>query len=192
MGSLSDKTIYAIQHNKTKKIYVGCSTNFERRIKEHLSHLSSGSHENSTLQLDYNEYGNDFSFFILEENVEHYKCFCREHEWMCMLKSNEHDTGYNLLKKEAPITLDCFEKLNINLGKIERRKPIVKENQSLAYQRFKKKLEALGVTEYQVSKATGIPTSALTQWSRGDYNLKLDKLTMIANYFNVPVTEFIE
>lgn len=65
------------------------------------------------------------------------------------------------------------------------------ENNSFAYQKFKELREQKGVSEYQVSVGTGISTTVFTQWSRGDYNLKLDKLTLIANYFNVPVTEFI-
>lgn len=68
---------------------------------------------------------------------------------------------------------------------------VIKENNSFAYQKFKELREKNRVSEYQVSVGTGISTTVFTQWSRGDYNLKLDKLTLIANYFNVPVTEFI-
>ncbi len=67
----------------------------------------------------------------------------------------------------------------------------IKENTSVAYQKFKELRQNKGISEYQVSLGTGISTTVFTQWSRGDYNLKLDKLTLIANYFNVPVTEFI-
>lgn len=66
------------------------------------------------------------------------------------------------------------------------------ENKSFAYQKFKKLRENKGVTEYQVSLGTGISTTVFTQWSRGDYDLKLDKLKLIADYFGVSVTEFIE
>ena len=66
------------------------------------------------------------------------------------------------------------------------------ENKSFAYQKFKELQTKKGVSEYQVSVGTGISTTVFTQWSRGDYNLKLDKLSIIANYFNVQVTEFIE
>lgn len=66
------------------------------------------------------------------------------------------------------------------------------ENFSYAYQKFKKLREKAGLSEYQVSLGTGISTAVFTQWSRGDYNLKIDKLILIANFFNVPVTEFIE
>lgn len=68
----------------------------------------------------------------------------------------------------------------------------MEENKSFAYQKFKEIRENNGVTEYQVSAGTGISTTVFTQWSRGDYDLKLDKLKLIAAYFGVPVTEFIE
>ena len=67
-----------------------------------------------------------------------------------------------------------------------------KENDSYSYQVFKKLREEKGVTEYQVSKGSGVSTTVLTQWSRGDYDLKVQKLMSIANYFGVPVTRFIE
>lgn len=69
---------------------------------------------------------------------------------------------------------------------------IITENKSFAYQKFKELREKAGITEYRVSAETGISTTVLTQWSRGDYDLKLEKLTLIANYFGVPVTDFIE
>lgn len=66
------------------------------------------------------------------------------------------------------------------------------ENTSYAYRKFKELRENAELSEYQVSLGTGISTTVFTQWSRGDYNLKLDKLTTIANFFNVPVADFIE
>ena len=68
------------------------------------------------------------------------------------------------------------------------------ENNSFAYQKFKELCDSYNVTPYQVSVGTNglISTAVLSQWKNGEYNLKLDKLTIIANYFNEPVTTFIE
>ena len=65
------------------------------------------------------------------------------------------------------------------------------ENASFAYQQFKKLREKNNLSEYRVSSETGISTAVLTQWSRGDYDLKLDKLLLIADFFGVPITFFI-
>lgn len=73
------------------------------------------------------------------------------------------------------------------------------ENKSYAYQKFKSLCDSQNVTPYQIAMSTekengklGITTSAFSQWKYGEIELKLDKLTLIANFFGIPVTEFIE
>lgn len=60
------------------------------------------------------------------------------------------------------------------------------------YERFEKLLEERGVTAYEVARSTDIAPPTLTAWKRGEYTPKIDKLCKIANYFGVPVTEFID
>lgn len=69
-----------------------------------------------------------------------------------------------------------------------------KENNSFAYQKFKELCSQNNMTPYQVSiQSNGaISTTVLTQWKNAEYDLKLDKLKVIANVFNQPVTVFIE
>ena len=68
------------------------------------------------------------------------------------------------------------------------------ENKSFAYQKFKELCNSRNVTPYQVSIGTDgkVSTAVLTQWKNGEYNLKLDKLSIIANFFGEPVTVFIQ
>lgn len=68
------------------------------------------------------------------------------------------------------------------------------KNTSYAYSRFEELCSKNNLTPYQVSKKSNndISTAVLSQWKNGDYELKLDKLKIIAGVFNVPVTEFIE
>ena len=68
------------------------------------------------------------------------------------------------------------------------------ENKSFAYQKFKTLCDDRNVTPYQVAVGSNgtISTAVLSQWKYGDYELKLDKLKAIAEFFGVPVTEFIE
>ena len=67
-------------------------------------------------------------------------------------------------------------------------------NESFAYKKFCELCKEREVTPYQVSVGTDgkISTAVLSQWKNGEYNLKLDKLAFIADFFNVPVTVFIE
>jgi transcriptional regulator with XRE-family HTH domain len=59
------------------------------------------------------------------------------------------------------------------------------------YKNFQKLLKRDGVTAYQVSKATNITNSTFTEWKKGTYNPKLDKLQKIADYFSVTLDYLI-
>ena len=60
------------------------------------------------------------------------------------------------------------------------------------YEKFEKLLEERGVTAYEVAKQTGIASTTLSAWKKGEYTPKIDKLCKIANYFEIPVTYFIQ
>ena len=60
------------------------------------------------------------------------------------------------------------------------------------YEKFAELLAKNNVTVYQVSQATGISTATLTSWKQGVYTPKIEKLMLIAKYFDVPITYFIE
>jgi transcriptional regulator with XRE-family HTH domain len=53
------------------------------------------------------------------------------------------------------------------------------------YEKFEKLMQMHNVTPYKVSKETGIPYSALSDWKNGKSTPKNDKLQKLADYFNV-------
>ena len=55
------------------------------------------------------------------------------------------------------------------------------------YEIFAKMMKANGCTAYQVSKATGIAQSTLSDWKSGKSVPKADKLQKITDFFGVPV-----
>ena len=59
--------IYALQHNVTKKIYIGKSENLYTRYQFHMKALKEQKHSSHELQSAFNKYGEDFSLYILEE-----------------------------------------------------------------------------------------------------------------------------
>ena len=59
------------------------------------------------------------------------------------------------------------------------------------YKRFEDLLVAKGVTAYKVGKETGITTTTLTNWKKGKYVPKQDKLQRIADYFDVSIDYLI-
>ena len=58
------------------------------------------------------------------------------------------------------------------------------------YKKIEELLKTNGCTAYKVSKATGIPGSTFTEWKKGKYQPKSDKLQKIADYFGVPLGYF--
>ena len=60
------------------------------------------------------------------------------------------------------------------------------------YKKFEKLLVERNVTAYRVSKDTGISTATLTEWKKGTYKPKVEKLALIAKYFDVPLEYFLE
>ena len=48
-----------------------------------------------------------------------------------------------------------------------------------------------GVTDYKVSQETGISTATLSEWKKGTYTPKVDKIKRIADYFGVPIEDFL-
>ena len=60
------------------------------------------------------------------------------------------------------------------------------------YEKFEALLKERNVTAYQVAKDTGISTVTLTEWKKGTYKPKVNKLIKLAEYFGVPLETFIE
>ena len=60
------------------------------------------------------------------------------------------------------------------------------------YKKYEELLKKTGKTSYQVSKDTGIGQNTLSDWKTGRSKPKIDKLIILADYFGVPVNEFLE
>lgn len=63
-------------------------------------------------------------------------------------------------------------------------------NKTRAYEVYTFFRDEAGLTDYKVSQQTGISPSVLSQWKRGEYNLKLEKLQRLAKLFQIPVELF--
>ena len=61
-----------------------------------------------------------------------------------------------------------------------------------SYKKYADLRDRKGVTDYEVSKNTGVPTSTLSNWKAGRYTPKSDKIKAIADYFGVPMEYFLE
>ena len=59
------------------------------------------------------------------------------------------------------------------------------------YKKYVELRDEKGITDYKVSKDTGIPKSTFSDWKSGRSKPKPEKLQKIADYFNVPITYFL-
>lgn len=102
--------IYAIRCKNTGRVYVGRTSNLQRRLREHFTELRKNRkdcrvgrchREISLFQMDFNKYGEEnFEVYILEEDVQ--PAFCKEREafWIRQYKAADPEFGYNKLKEE--------------------------------------------------------------------------------------------
>lgn len=60
------------------------------------------------------------------------------------------------------------------------------------YEHYVELRDKKGVTDYRVSKDTGITRSTFTDWKNGRSSPKLEKLSLLAKYFEVPIEYFLE
>lgn len=86
--------VYAIQHNVTKRMYIGSSGNVESRYKDHIHMLRKGEHSVEDMQEDFDLHGEDYSLFILEKITEYDKR-SHEYDWMRKYKTHIRGIGYN-------------------------------------------------------------------------------------------------
>lgn len=60
------------------------------------------------------------------------------------------------------------------------------------YERYVKLRDEKGVTDYRVAIDTGIPKSTFSDWKSGRSKPKTEKLSLIADYFGVPIEYLIK
>lgn len=69
---------------------------------------------------------------------------------------------------------------------------ILNGDANMDYEVIERLMKEKGVKASDVAKATGIPQSVFTDWKKGRYTPKADKLYAIAQYFQVPLEVFFK
>ncbi|MDO4632990.1 MAG: helix-turn-helix transcriptional regulator [Eubacteriales bacterium] len=59
------------------------------------------------------------------------------------------------------------------------------------YEAYEKLRKQKGVTDYRVSEETGIVKSTFSDWKSGRSKPKIEKLMILARYFDVPLEYFV-
>ena len=60
------------------------------------------------------------------------------------------------------------------------------------YEKLQALLDKTNKTAYQVAQETGVSTATLSNWKNGNYVPKVDKIKILADYFNVPIEYFLQ
>jgi len=61
-----------------------------------------------------------------------------------------------------------------------------------SYEKYARLRDARELNDHQVSKQSGIASATLTEWKKGSYSPKADKLLKICSLFNVPLEFLME
>ena len=88
------RTVYAIKHNKTGRVYIGSSKRPVQRVEQHMSDLRGGRHSVEDMQADFNTYGQDYTVEFLEV-ITKFSDRSHEYEWMRKYNSGTRGVGYN-------------------------------------------------------------------------------------------------
>ena len=93
-------------------------------------------------------------------------------------------------KQPASCSYKISGKLIITDFRTNCNKKVRKEEEM--YKKYVELRDKNGITDYQVSKDTGIPKSTFSDWKSGRSKPKADKLKILADYFGVEVGFFLE
>ncbi len=113
--------IYAIRHNKTKRIYVGC-TKSDVRLQTHFNNLKKGKHANEAMQKDCNEYGYNFTAYLLEVIPRNADSSIdpneREAYWIHYYCTDDPEKGYNSPRWYTRVDITTFPRIK-KTGELE-------------------------------------------------------------------------
>lgn len=88
------RKVYLLRHTMTGRMYIGSSADVEARHMNHLYALRAGNHPIEDMQKDFDEYGENFTFTVLDE-IKTLDESEKEYQWMREFKSYVRGVGYN-------------------------------------------------------------------------------------------------
>ncbi|WP_462327725.1 HIRAN domain-containing protein [Desulfobaculum sp.] len=135
--------VYIIRNMSNSRVYVGSSYNIGERWKQHISRLSTNTHENPALQYDWNQFGpNAFIFEVVDYQADEEKRYTLEELYIEEYEAIRH--GYN-------------------------RSPYGKANNILVYQ-YKNKHETHPAKNFIFSPSYPRHRPSLLSWLRALFN----------------------
>lgn len=88
--------IYKITNKVNNKVYIGQTSDFYKRHREHLQHLTNNVHVNKHLQNAWNKYGDENFIFEFIEICDDDTITCREQYWIDFYGGIDSPNTYNV------------------------------------------------------------------------------------------------
>ncbi len=144
--------IYVILNCINGKKYVGQTNDIDRRRREHIRSLQSGSHYNSYLQRSFAKYGIDNFLFVILERCSIDLLDDREMYWIALSKSNLMMNGYNMNSGGNRLTEADRLRFSIRVSSMDLN----------TIKNIKKTLsDDLGKSSYDVAKQYGVSLNSI-------------------------------
>lgn len=192
--------VYAIRHEPTGKVYVGCSKNVERRLVAHMNHLISGTHPVKMMQDDFDEYGGDYSYFILFEAYAAYDAFEMEKHFMSLLGTRNPDVGYNYKDNSNDFSLKNLKRHKLY---VSNKKLTTRPDTRIAKTESKKKVPTwitavkeyrlkAGMTQMELAEKSGISRYTIIKIERNSVTtVNTETIKKLAAALEVRFTDLI-
>lgn len=96
------RTIYALRHEATGKVYIGSTAQPRQRFLKHCNRLKNGTHNSKQFQSDYDRH-DDKSLTLVElDVVQNFDERYKEYEWMKAYNTFDPARGYNYADPKLP------------------------------------------------------------------------------------------
>lgn len=152
--------IYCIRNKENGKFYIGSTSNFRKRMREHLSCLRKNVHVNKHLQRAFNKYGEEnFSFEVFEYVEDIDNLLEVEQKVLDKLKPYNMKIGYNISRFATSYRV--YGKDNPHFGKPKSEEQKRKTSQSLKGHKHSEE------TKKRISKAIKGKNTGKDHWSYG-------------------------
>jgi len=180
---MADIGIYLILNNIAGKIYIGSSSDLNKRIKTHFQKLNKNYHPNRFLQSAWNKCGKDAFEFIVILKCNNDVLLQKEQEFMDFYKSYDRDFGYNLSKLATKVDPDLIR--DMWKDEFKRNDIIVKIKQQASSEEAKKK-RSLATKRSHLDPDFKIKISKIFKRIRGTLEARNQQSIILKNRYSNP------
>ena len=191
MNKTEEKNIvvYAIRNNKNGKLYIGSSSEKDKRIARHIYQLENHCHPVESMQKDFDDSKGDFSEATLFNGDFSDAVLLIEKLFMTLLKTRDGENGYNYKEKS-----EDFDIAKVDFRSMREKKRRKRSSDNPVREWLITARESAGMKQEDVANKLGISPSYYSFIENGVRQKKMDialaaKLSAI---LGIPIAEIIE